>query len=130
MVVGQQRFGPVGRALIMGQNRGSIRLYGERGTGRVLGGAMIGPRCEHLGHLLAWGIQCGLTVDAMLKMPFCHPVIEEALRDALHDLQKRLPPLEGAITQPALAPLHRFWRAALARGNRYSARGLEKPRPS
>jgi dihydrolipoamide dehydrogenase len=98
-LVAQQRFGPVGRALIMGQNRGLMRLYAEPGSGRVLGGSMVGPRCEHLAHLLAWGVQQRLSVTEMLEMPFYHPVIEEALQDALHALARQL-----EDPQPAPAP--------------------------
>jgi dihydrolipoamide dehydrogenase len=88
--VALQRFGPVGRALIMGQNRGVLRVYADRRSHRILGAAMIGPRCEHLAHLLAWAIENKLTVERALEMPFYHPVIEEALQDALHELQKEL----------------------------------------
>jgi dihydrolipoamide dehydrogenase len=88
--VAQQRFGPVGRALIMGQNRGMMRVYADRRSGRLLGGAMVGPRCEHLAHLLCWAIESGMTVDQALNMPFYHPVIEEALQDALIELREAL----------------------------------------
>ncbi|MBK1646025.1 dihydrolipoyl dehydrogenase [Thiocapsa imhoffii] len=101
VVVGQQRFGPVGRALIMGSNRGLLRLYADGRTGIVLGGAMVGPRCEHLAHLLAWGIESRMTAEQMLAMPYYHPVIEEALQDALHDLLKglrRVAPLRTEIS--------------------------------
>lgn len=87
--VGQFRFGPVGRAIIMRSNRGMIRLYARKSSGRLLGGAMIGPGCEHLAHLLAWAVQQEMTVVDVLRMPFYHPVIEEALQDALHDLMKQ-----------------------------------------
>ena len=50
MAVAQQRFGPVGRVLIMGQNRGLLRVYAARRSGRILGGTMMRPRCEHLVH--------------------------------------------------------------------------------
>lgn len=90
VALAQQRFGPVGRALILGQNRGLIHLYADRRTGLVLGGSMVGPRCEHLAHLLAWGVQSRLTAREMLVMPFYHPVIEEALQDALHKLAKQV----------------------------------------
>ncbi len=89
-VIGQQRFGPIGRALIMGRNRGIIRLYAERGTGRLLGASMVGPRVEHLAHIVAWSVQQGHTVHDMLQMPFYHPVIEEALQDALKATAKKL----------------------------------------
>jgi dihydrolipoamide dehydrogenase len=90
MVVTEQRFGPVGRALIMGQNRGLLRVYAERASGRILGAAMVGPRCEHLAHLLAWAIEQRMTVERALAMPFYHPVIEEALQDALLELRAEL----------------------------------------
>jgi dihydrolipoamide dehydrogenase len=53
---------------------------------------MIAPRGENLGHLLAWSIQQGLTVFDLLKMPFYHPVIEEALQAALYNLLVQLDP--------------------------------------
>jgi dihydrolipoamide dehydrogenase len=88
--VAEQRFGPVGRALIMGQNRGLLRVYANRRSGRLLGASMVGPRCEHLAHLLCWAIESGMTVQRALEMPFYHPVIEEALQDALIDLRREL----------------------------------------
>lgn len=88
--VGEVRFGPVGRALIMGKNKGVLRIYARRSTGTVLGAAMIAPRGESLAHLLAWSVQQQLTVQDLLKMPFYHPVIEEALQVALYDAYRQL----------------------------------------
>jgi dihydrolipoamide dehydrogenase len=84
--VGEIRFAPVGRALIMGKNKGVLRVYGDRVTGRILGSEMIGPKGENLAHLICWCIEQGLTVGDLLRMPFYHPVIEEALQAALYDL--------------------------------------------
>jgi dihydrolipoamide dehydrogenase len=88
--VGQINFAPVGRALIMGQNRGVLRVYGDKQTGRILGAEMIGPKGENLAHLLCWCIEQGLTVGRLLRMPFYHPVIEEALQAALYDLYAKV----------------------------------------
>ena len=79
-----------GRARVMGVDRGRLRVYGERNTGRFLGAEMIGPRAEHIAHLLAWACQSGLTVDEMLERPFYHPVLEEGVRTALRDLNRAL----------------------------------------
>jgi dihydrolipoamide dehydrogenase len=76
----------VGRALIMGKNKGVLRVYAEQESGRLLGSEMIGPKGENLAHLLCWCIEQGLTVGQLLRMPFYHPVIEEALQAALYDL--------------------------------------------
>lgn len=88
--VGQIRFAPVGRALIMGKNKGVLRVYGDKATGRLLGAEMIGPKGENLAHLLCWCIEQGLTVGQLLRMPFYHPVIEEALQAALYDLYAKV----------------------------------------
>jgi dihydrolipoamide dehydrogenase len=86
IATGETRFAPVGRAIIMGSNRGLLRVYGDRHSGRILGAEMIGPKGENLAHLLCWCIEQELTVGQLLRMPFYHPVIEEALQAALYDL--------------------------------------------
>lgn len=102
--VGQIKLAPVGRALIMGKNRGIIRVYGDKVSGRVLGAEMIGPKGENLAHLLCWAIEQGLSVGQLLRMPFYHPVIEEALQAALYDLYAKVDAKnDGDLTE--LAPL-------------------------
>jgi dihydrolipoamide dehydrogenase len=88
--VGQINFAPVGRALIMGKNKGILRVYADKASGRVLGSEMIGPKGENLAHLLCWCIEQELTVGDLLRMPFYHPVIEEALQAALYDLYRNV----------------------------------------
>ncbi len=88
--VGQVSFHNQGRSRVMLQNKGLLRVYAEYQSGRFLGAEMIGPRAENIGHLLAWAVQAGLTVDAMLDMPFYHPVVEEGVRTALRDLAHHL----------------------------------------
>lgn len=84
--VGAVDFADQGRARVLRQNHGLLRIYGERGKGRLLGAEMIAPRGEHLAHLLAWAVQIGMDAEMALEMPFYHPVIEEGLRTALRDL--------------------------------------------
>ena len=84
--VGEMKVAPVGRALIMGKNRGTIRVYADKESGKLLGAEMVTPRGENLGHLLAWCIQKEMTVGELIQMPFYHPVMEEALQAALTSL--------------------------------------------
>jgi dihydrolipoamide dehydrogenase len=88
--VGEVSFANQGRARVMRRNRGHLRVYADRATGRFLGAEMAGPAAEHIGHLLAWAAANRMTVAAMLEMPFYHPVIEEGLRTALRDLDEKL----------------------------------------
>jgi dihydrolipoamide dehydrogenase len=87
---GEVSFEDQGRSRVMNKNRGLLRLYGAHGSGLFLGAEMIGPAAEHVGHLLAWAAQQGLSVHEMLAMPYYHPVIEEGLRTALRHLNREL----------------------------------------
>ena len=88
--IGQIQFGPVGRAMIMAKNKGLLRVYADKASGRLLGAEMAAPKGENLAHLLAWCIEQEMTVGRLLQMPFYHPVIEEALQAALYDLYARV----------------------------------------
>ncbi|MGZ5101298.1 MAG: dihydrolipoyl dehydrogenase [Usitatibacter sp.] len=90
LAAGEVSFEDQGRARVMLRNQGHLRVYGDPETGRFLGAEMVGPDAEHIGHLLAWALQAGMTVAQMLQMPFYHPVVEEGLRTALRDLDARI----------------------------------------
>ena len=90
VAIGEMPFAPVGRALIIGKNRGLLRIYVQKSDGLLLGAAMCCVKAEHLAHLITWSIQNGMTVFDMLKMPFYHPVIEEALQGALYGVLPQL----------------------------------------
>ncbi|MEO5343583.1 MAG: dihydrolipoyl dehydrogenase [Gammaproteobacteria bacterium SHHR-1] len=103
-VIGEVKFGPVGRAMIMGKNKGLLRVYADKHSGRLLGAEMVCVKGENLAHLLAWCIQQGLGVGDLLRMPFYHPVIEEALQAALYDAYAKIESKNpGPITE--LVPL-------------------------
>jgi dihydrolipoamide dehydrogenase len=87
---GSVSFDDQGRSRVMGRNQGGLEVYGDMATGRFLGAEMLGPSAEHIGHLLAWSVHRGDTVQQMLDSPFYHPVVEEGLRTALRQLQHEL----------------------------------------
>ncbi len=99
---GEVSFRNQGRARVQGVNRGKLRIYAERHSGRLLGAEIFGPSAEHLSHLLAWAVQAQLTVEQALDMPFYHPVVEEGVRTALRRLSANLrhgPPIKCAVTE-------------------------------
>ena len=102
--IGEMKVAPVGRALIMGRNRGTIRVYADKASGQFLGAEMCAPRAEHLGHLLAWCIRKGATVGELIQMPFYHPVMEEALQAALNVLYHQVEAKNGSPV-PELEPM-------------------------
>ena len=90
VVVGEMRMGSVGRALIMGKNKGIMRIYVDKTNAALLGATLVSIKGENVAHLLAWAIQTGLTVFDILKLPFYHPVIEEALQACFYDALGKL----------------------------------------
>ena len=90
VAIGEVSFRNQGRSRVMLVNKGHMRLYAEKATGRFIGAEILGPAAEHLAHLLAWAHQMKMPVEQMLDMPFYHPVIEEGLRTALRDADAKL----------------------------------------
>jgi dihydrolipoamide dehydrogenase len=98
---GQVNFEDQGRARILMRNKGLMNVYAETATGRFLGAEMLAPGGEHLAHLLAWALQNRMTIGQMLEMPYYHPVLEEGLRTALHDVDAKLRAARCAVMEPA-----------------------------
>ena len=89
-VTGRVSFESQGRSRVMLKNKGLLHVYADPLTKRLLGAEIFGPDAEHLGHLLAWSHQQGMTIPQILEMPFYHPVVEEGLRTALRDVNSKL----------------------------------------
>jgi len=66
-----------------------LRLYADKAEGHLLGASILAPHGEHLGHLLNWCIEQRLTILQMVRMPFYHPVLEEAIQPVLRDLVRQ-----------------------------------------
>jgi dihydrolipoamide dehydrogenase len=90
IVTGETTFDNQGTARIIAQNKGIIRIYGDKKTGLLLGAELFAPYGDHLAHLLAWVIEMKLTAYDVLKLPFYHPTAEEALRTALHNMASKI----------------------------------------
>ncbi len=98
---GRVNFEDQGRARILLRNKGLLNLYAQTATGRFLGAEMVAPEGEHLAHLLAWALQNRMTIEQMLEMPYYHPVLEEGLRTALHDVNAKMRTARRDGSEPA-----------------------------
>lgn len=87
---GEVDYANQGRARVIAQGHGRVRIYARRSCGTLIGAEMIGPRVEHMAHLLAWSIEQGMSVQRAQAMPFYHPTVEEGLRTAIHALARKL----------------------------------------
>ncbi len=81
-----------GRARVKHQTTGSISLYADKGSGKLLGAELFCVDGEHLAHLLCWAIEQQITVSELVKMPAYHPVVEEGLMAVIEKLAHKLSP--------------------------------------
>lgn len=88
--IAEASFERQGRARVLARNVGLVRLYATRDDCLLRGAELFGPRVEHLAHLLGWAVQQRMTVHQLLRMPYYHPVLEEALRTGLRRLARQL----------------------------------------
>ena len=88
--IGEISYGDQGRARVMNQHRGMVRIYAERQNCTLVGAELFAPRAENLAHLLAWAVQQKMTVQQAVEMPVYHPVLEEGVRTALRDVMSKL----------------------------------------
>lgn len=96
--IGEYTYDDQGRAKIMGEAAGMLRVYTDEKSGVLLGAEIFAPRGEHLAHELAWIIDRKLTVFDALQLPFYHPSLEEGLLGVFKDLAEKIP-----ATRPAMA---------------------------
>jgi dihydrolipoamide dehydrogenase len=83
IAVGEAAFDKAGRIQLQRRSGGAVRIYAEKATARILGAALVAHEAEHLAHLLAYAIERGDDLRALLRMPAYHPTHEEVLRRAL-----------------------------------------------
>lgn len=79
-----------GRAIVNGTDRGTLVLAADKASKQLIGAELFMADAEHLAHMLAWVIQQKMTVMDILRLPFYHPVMEEALQSALRDLAQEV----------------------------------------
>lgn len=79
-----------GRAIVMGADRGMVSLYADKHSKQLIGGELLMHNAEHMTHLLTWAVEQKMTVLQLLKMPYYHPVLEEAIENAMGGLSRCL----------------------------------------
>lgn len=89
--IGRADFTDQGRAKVEARNIGLARLYAAAPDGRLIGADLFCPGADHMGHLIAWAIEAGMTASDLLNRPFYHPTLEEGLRGALREVCRTVP---------------------------------------
>ena len=75
-------FSASGRALAMGETEGQVKMVCEKGSGRVMGLHIMGPRASDLIAEGALAIQLGATAEDIAQTIHAHPTLPEAVMEA------------------------------------------------
>jgi dihydrolipoamide dehydrogenase len=75
-------FSASSRALAMGEVEGQVKMVCEKGSGRVLGLHIMGPRASDLIAEGALAVQLGATAEELAQTIHAHPTLPEAVMEA------------------------------------------------
>ncbi|MEC7760303.1 MAG: dihydrolipoyl dehydrogenase [Pseudomonadota bacterium] len=89
--IGSADYTDQGRAKVEARNVGLARIYAAAPDGRLIGADLFCPGADHMGHLIAWAVEAGMTATDLLNRPFYHPTLEEGLRGALREVCRAVP---------------------------------------
>jgi dihydrolipoamide dehydrogenase len=69
-------------AHILGQIAGYVLLVAESGSGKILGGEIVGPDAINLITVIGAAMACGGTIQDLKKFPGFHPSLAEGILDS------------------------------------------------
>jgi dihydrolipoamide dehydrogenase len=84
--VGRFPFSALGKALIMGEPDGFVKIVGEDDYDEVLGVHIIGPKATELIAEACVGLRVETTVEEIFRTVHAHPTLSEAMLEAAHSV--------------------------------------------
>jgi dihydrolipoamide dehydrogenase len=84
--VGQFPFSAIGKAMILGDTTGFIKIVGDKKYDEALGIHIIGPKATELIAEACLGLGLETTVEEMAKTVHPHPTLSETMMEAAHSV--------------------------------------------
>jgi dihydrolipoyl dehydrogenase len=84
--VGRFPFTAIGKALILGESDGFVKIVSEADYGEVLGVHIIGPNATELIAEACMGLRLETTVEEIARTVHAHPTLSEAMLEAAHSV--------------------------------------------
>ncbi len=85
-------FNDHGKSIIMDAMHGFVKLLADPATGRILGGACVGPMGGELIHEIIAAMHGNMTVRELAAMPHYHPTLAEVWTYPAEELAGRISP--------------------------------------
>ena len=83
------QFTALGKAMIVGETAGFVKVVADKKTEQVLGVSMIGPAVTDIIHELVLAVHTGATVDTISEMIHAHPTLSESIHEAVEGIHKQ-----------------------------------------
>ena len=84
--IGRFPFSAIGKALIVGESDGFVKIVSEAEYGEVLGVHIIGPSATELIAEACMGLRLETTVEEIARTVHAHPTLSEAMLEAAHSV--------------------------------------------
>jgi dihydrolipoamide dehydrogenase len=84
--VGQFPFSAIGKAMILGETEGFIKIVSEDKYGEVLGVHIVGPKATELISEACLGLNLETVGEEIAKTVHPHPTLSEAMMEAAHSV--------------------------------------------
>jgi dihydrolipoamide dehydrogenase len=83
--VGTFPFTALGKAQVLGETAGFVKMVGDGKTGQVLGVHIVGPRATDLIAVGGLALELKVSMESLAETVFAHPTISEAVKEAAED---------------------------------------------
>ncbi|NLO73268.1 MAG: dihydrolipoyl dehydrogenase [candidate division WS1 bacterium] len=82
ITVGKFPFSALGKATVLNEREGFVKLIAEPGTGRMLGGTIVGPKATELIAEVALAVENQLSMEDIADTIHGHPTLNESVGEA------------------------------------------------
>lgn len=82
---GRFNYAAVSKAMCSGETDGSLQVYADADSGKILGGHIIGAEAVDLGQQLCIAVANELTVSDIGHTIFSHPTLSEIVKEGIED---------------------------------------------
>lgn len=89
VATGKFQFSALGKAMVVGETAGFVKVVADKKTDTVLGVSMVGPQVTELVHEMVLAVQTGATVTQVAEMVHAHPTLSESMHEAIEGIHKR-----------------------------------------
>jgi len=89
VATGKFRFTALGKAMVIEDTTGFVKVVADKKTEKVLGASLVGPHVTDIIHELVLAVHAGITVEQLAEMIHAHPTLPEAIHEADEAVHKQ-----------------------------------------